>query len=405
MKRTLQRTALVAVSLGLLATACGSDEESSDTTAAQAPVTTAVTATTAATETTAATAEAVCPTNLVIQTDWWPEAEHGGTYQLIGPGGAANQSLFTYSGPIADAYKVGGIETVEIRAGGDAIEFQPVQTVMATDSNIYLGYVNTDDAIASSGTVAVTGVATTLEINPQMLMWDPEQTEIDPAEPTTFKDSGARVLHFPGVTYVDWMIAKGYLDEGQSDPNYGGSPDQWIADAGNYIQQGFATNEVFKYNEVIEWKDGAAAPVEYVLIDELGWRTYPAMYTILTDRLEEERACLEVLVPTLQQAWVDYFAEPQPVNDALLEITGTYNNYWTLTPELNAAAVELFASSGIGGNGGDSTYGNFDDARIEQLFTELTPILEAKALDLPAGYTASNAYTNEFIDESIGVAG
>jgi len=415
MKKAFQRTAFVAVSVGLLATACGSDEEdAADTTAAAAstpassaaPETSAAAETTAAeAETTAATGDAVCPTNLVIQTDWWPEAEHGGTYQLIGPGGEADASLFTYSGPIADAYKVGGIETVEVRSGGDAIEFQPVQTVMQTDDDIYLGYVNTDDAVASSGTVAVTGVATTLEINPQMLMWDPEQNEIDPADPTTFKETGARVLHFPGVTYIDWMIAKGYLDEGQSDPNYGGSPDQWIADSGNYVQQGFATNEVFKYNEVIEWKDGAPAPVDYVLIDDLGWRPYPAMYTILTDRLQAESACLELLVPTLQQAWVDYLAEPQPVNDALLDITGTYNNYWTLTPELNAAAVELFASAGIGGNGGDDTYGNFDEARVEELYTELVPILEAKAVDLPEGFTANNAYTNEFIDPSIGVAG
>ena len=408
MKRTLQRTAVLAVSLGLLATACGDDDDDSGdaaTTSAAGPETTVgAETTTPAVETTAATAEAVCPTNLVIQTDWWPEAEHGGTYQLIGPGGEASESLFTYSGPIAEAYAVGGIETVEIRAGGDAIEFQPVQTVMATDQDIYLGYVNTDDAIASSGTVAVTGVATTLEINPQMLMWDGEQTEIDPADPVTFKDSEARVLHFPGVTYIDWMVSKGYLDESQSDPNYGGSPDQWIADAGNYIQQGFATNEVYKYTNEIEWKDGAPAPVEYALIDDLGWRPYPAMYSILSDRLEDESACLELLVPKLQQAWVDYFADPEPVNGALLEITGTYNNYWTLTAELNTAANELFASSGIGGNGDDSTYGNFDEARIEELFTELGPILEAKALDLPEGYTAANAFTNEFIDDSIGVS-
>lgn len=198
--------------------------------------------------------EAVCPKNLVIQTDWWPEAEHGGTYQLIGPGGTADAKLFTYSGPIAAAYKVGGIETVEVRAGGDAIEFQPVQTVMKTDSDIYLGYINSDDVIATAGTVATTSVAATLERNPQMLMWDPTQTTIDPKDPTTFKTSGKRVLHFPGVTYIDWMIAKGYLDAGQSDPNYGGAPDQWISNGGDFIQQGFASNEVFKYENEIAWK-------------------------------------------------------------------------------------------------------------------------------------------------------
>jgi hypothetical protein len=376
--RTSRWAAAFAISLSAIGAGCGDDDDGTS-------------------------GDGVCPANLVIQTNWWPEAEHGGTYQLIGPGGEADAELFTYSGPVADAYAVGGIETVEVRAGGDAIEFQPVATVMRTDPDVYLGYGNTDDAIAASGTVRVTGVATTLEINPQMLMWDGEQTEIDPADPTSFRESGARVLHFPGLTYIDWMIAKGYIDESQSDPNYGGSPDQWIANGGDFVQQGFATHEVFKYENVIEWKDGAPAPVDYVLIDDLGWRPYPAMYTILSDRLEEESACLELLVPKLQQAWVDYLADPQPINDALLDITGTYNNYWTLSPELNAAAVELFSSTGIGGNGGDSTYGNFDDARIEELFTELGPIMESKGLELPEGYTAASAYTNQFIDESIGV--
>ena len=168
--------------------------------------------------------EAVCPQNLVIQKDWWPETEHGGTYQLIGAGGESDPSLFTYSGPIDPAYAVGGIETVEIRSGGDAIEFQPVSAVMKTDQDITLGYVNTDDAIQSSPTVEVTAVATTLEINPQMIMWDPEQLDADPADPATIGETGARVLHFGDATYIDWMIANGYLDESQSDPNYGGCP-------------------------------------------------------------------------------------------------------------------------------------------------------------------------------------
>ncbi len=108
---------------------------------------------------------------------------------------------------------------------------------MKTDQDITLGYVNTDDVIQSSGTVQVTGVAATLEINPQMLQFDPTQLDIDPMDPASIGESGARILHFPGVTYIDWMIGKGYITEDQSDPNYGGAPDQWIAEGGNFIQQ------------------------------------------------------------------------------------------------------------------------------------------------------------------------
>ena len=260
MTPTTKRALALVVAFGAVAAACGSDDDNSSE-----PATT--------------DGEAVCPQNLVIQTDWWPETEHGGTYQLIGAGGESDASLFTYSGPIDPAYAVGGIETVEIRAGGDAIEFQPVPAVMMTDQDITLGYVNSDDIIERSPTVEVTAVAATLEINPQIFMWDPEQLDIDLDNPESIKDTGVRLLHFPTATYVEWMIANGFLDEGQSDPNYGGAPDQWVADAGNFMQQGFATNEVFKYENLIDWKDGAPAPVDYAIIHELGWQPYPAAYS------------------------------------------------------------------------------------------------------------------------------
>ncbi|MFK8022372.1 MAG: ABC transporter substrate-binding protein [Ilumatobacter sp.] len=347
--------------------------------------------------------EAVCPSNLVIQTDWWPESEHGGTYNMVNPEGAsADASLFTYSGPIKDAYKVGGIETVEVRAGGDAIEFQPVVSVMQTDRDITLGYVNTDDAFQSSGTVQVTGVATTLEKNPQMLQWDPTQTEIDPDDPTTIAASGARILHFPGTTYIDWMIAQGYMTEDQSDPNYGGAPDQWISSGGDFIQQGFVTNEIYKYENDIPWKDDAPADVEFAIIHDLGWQPYPAMYSVLTERLDELSPCLEVLVPALQQSWVDYLADPAPVGDQIIAVTEEYNNFWTLSPGLNEAAFGLFDSEEIATNGGDDTYGNFDPARVETLFEEIGGVLDARGIEMADGMTADSVYTNEFIDESIG---
>ena len=386
MRTTTTKLLAGTLALGLLAAACGDDDDSSaDDTAA------------------ADTGEAVCPTNMVIQVDWWPEVEHGGTYQLMGEGAEADASTFTYSGPIDPAYAVGGIETLEIRAGGDAIEFQPVASVMKTDQDIVLGYINSDDAIQTSGTVEVTAVAATLEINPQMVMWDPTQTDIDLDDPTTMAATEARVLHFPGTAYIDWMVSEGIISAGQRDPNYGGAPDQWVADGGNFIQQGFATNEIFKYENLIDWKDGAPADVDYALIHDLGWQPYPGAYNVLTERLDELSPCLEVFVPMLQQGWVDFLNDPGTVPDEILGVTEVYNNYWTLTPELSAAAIELFDSTGIGSNGPDDTYGNFDGDRLSGLFDELSVILDDQGIDLPDGFTAESAYTNEFIDPSIGL--
>ena len=80
-----------------------------------------------------------------------------------------------------------------------------------------------------------------------------------------------------------------------------------------------------------------------------------------------------------------------------------YNNYWTLTPELNAKAFELFESDGYGTNGPDDTYGNFDAERIQALFDDFGGILENRGITLPDDFTPESVYTNEFIDESIGL--
>ena len=387
MRATITRVLAGAFAFGLVAAACGDDDSGSDGAARDDDT----------------AGEAVCPSNMVIQVDWWPEVEHGGTYQLMGDGAEADAELFTYSGPIDPAYAVGGIETLEIRAGGDAIEFQPVATVMKTDQHIVLGYLNSDDIIQAAPTVEVTAVATTLEINPQMVMWDPAQLDIDKNDPTTIGATGQRVLHFPGIAYIDFFVSNGIMTADQSDPNYGGAPDQWVANGGDFIQQGFATNEIYKYENLIDWKDGAPAEVDFLLIDELGWQPYPGPYTVLTERLDELSPCLELFVPKLQQAWIDFLGNPGPIGDEIITVTEAYDNFWTLSPELNEAAYELFESTGIGSNGADDTYGNFDEARLSRLFDEMSAILVEEGIDRPDGYTAQSAYTNQFFDPSIGL--
>ena len=90
------------------------------------------------------------------------------------------------------------------------------------------------------------------------------------------------------------------------------------------------------------------------------------------------------------------------VSDKIIEVATSYNNYWTVSAEINAAAFPVMDELGINSNGPDDTYGNFDEARVQALFDELVPIMEAAGLQLPEGYTAESAYTNEFIDPSIG---
>jgi len=212
--------------------------------------------------------------------------------------------------------------------------------------------------------------AKTLELNPQMVMWDPAQFEI--SDPSELAATGARTLYFDGSSWVDFAVGEGILTEDQLDPSYGGAPDQFIEANGGIIQQGFATNEIYKYENDIAWKDGAPADVEFFLIHDLGFEDYPAMYSVRADRLDELSPCLEVLVPMLSQAWVDFLGEPQPVADALIEITEGYDTFWRLSEGLNAEALVLFAD-GIAVNGTDGTYCGFDEDRINTVCFSLNP--------------------------------
>jgi hypothetical protein len=98
----------------------------------------------------------VCNPTVTIQTDWYPQAEHGGVYQLLGSDYVVNASTGTTTGALMVDSVDSGVD-VQIRAGGPFIE-SPVVTEMFLDDTIMFGYVGTDVAIsryAETPTLAV----------------------------------------------------------------------------------------------------------------------------------------------------------------------------------------------------------------------------------------------------------
>jgi hypothetical protein len=259
------------------------------------------------------------------------------------------------------------------------------------------GYVNLSDVMKSSKTIPLTVVGKTLEHDPQMIMWDPTQNDIQ--KPEDIAASGKEVLHFEGAAYIDYMIGKGYMTADQSNPSYGGAPDAWIAAGGDIFQQGFATNEVFKYENIFEWKDGKPADVSFYTVADLGFDNYAATMTVRSDRLEEFSPCLKLLVPKMAQAWVDYLADPTPMTDELIAINETYDTYWKLSPELNAAGLKIVEDEGFGDNSMDGTYCSIDPDRVTTLADQLAPIFEAQGQEV-GDMTA--VYDNSFCEGAPG---
>ena len=248
----------------------------------------------------------VCPDTVVFQTNWWPQAEYGGLYRLIG----ANPTIDSAKNKVTGALVDNGVDTgvkVELRAGGFANGFTPSTALMYTDKSITFGGADLDQIAQISGTgKPVLSVFAPLDLSPVVLMWDPAQ---HPGF-TTIADIGqtnTKVIYYQGATYMAYLLGAGLLRSSQVAPTYAGAPDQWKASKGQIVQQGYVTNEVIAYQNNPEiW----GKRVQYQLVADSGYPVYPETLTIRADRKEELSGCLTKLVPILQRSTAAYAADP-----------------------------------------------------------------------------------------------
>ncbi|RBY83344.1 ABC transporter substrate-binding protein [Blastococcus sp. TF02A-26] len=389
MRRTRTSIGLAAAaSLALVLSACGEDDDGGSADAA------GPTGEIGSTD----LAAAGCPETVVIQTDWNPEAEHGGVYQLLGDDVSIDAGAKTVSATLVDSAGDSTGVMVEVRAGGPAIGFQPVSAQMYSDDSITLGYVDTDEGIQVSADQPTVGVLAQLEKSPQMIMWDPE-TYPDVDEIGDLADTDATVRYFEGSAYMDYLVGAGLLREDQLDGSYDGSPAAFVAAEGADAQQGYASAEPYIYeNEVDAW----GKPVEYQLIHDAGFQVYASSLSVRADQLEPLSDCLTELVPLMQQADVDYLADPSGANELIVSLVEEYDTGWQYSEGVADYAAETMAELGISGNGENDTHGDFDMERMQTLIEQTTPIFTEQGTPPAEGLTPEDVVTNQFIDMSIG---
>ncbi|ALJ22177.1 glycerol-3-phosphate dehydrogenase/oxidase [Microbacterium sp. No. 7] len=340
----------------------------------------------------------VCPSPIVVQTDWNPTSEHGHLYQMLGDDPAIDTRKKAVTGPLVAAGGYTGVE-LEIRAGGPAIGFQTVSSQMYQDQDITLGYVQTDGQIVASATLPTVAVMAPLEVSPQIIMWDPETYP----DATTIADIGktdAVVRYYAGSPYMEYLIGAGLLQRDRTDGGYDGTPATFVASGGADAQQGFSSSEPYIYeHEIAQW----ARPVAYQLVADAGYPNYTAALAVRADALAELDACLTLLVPVMQQALVDFYAQPEPVIDLILEAVEAYDNGIVYTRGSAEFGVSSVIEDGVVSNGADDAVGDFDPARVEELLGIVRPIAVDAGLTPAEGLTAADLYTNAYIDPAIGL--
>ncbi len=394
-------TAAAGAALAITAAACSGSSSSSSSSSSTATSTTSSSATASSSTSAIPAADnlkaAGCPSTIVIQTDWNPEAEHGGQYELLGPNPTINASAKEVTGELVAH---GGIDTgvqVQIRAGGPAIGYQDVSTQMYKDPSITLGYVGTDEAISLSATQPTVAVLAGLEISPQIIQWSPA------AHPTwkTIADIGKTstpVLYYQGASYMDSLIGKGILKKSQVNGSYDGTPTVFVASGGQDAVQGFATAEPYIWSHDVRTWD---KPLKYELIANTGFNFYQQTLSVRKNQLTALTPCLKKLVPIMQQAIVDYIGNPTPTINLILKLVSAYNNGWTYTAGTGQYAVATMKKLGIIGDAPDGTLGDFTTSRVQQLINILVPIYQAQGKQTLTGLKPSDIVTNQFVDPSI----
>ena len=394
-RRLRSLIATVAV-LALVAAACGEDEEPATTT--QAPVTTAA-ATTAAPPDAMPAEEMVslagiCPDPLVIQLDWEPESEHGGIYQLVGDGYEIDTDAKSVRGPLVAGGEDTGVD-VEVRIGGFAVGFQPVQSLMYQDQDIFMGFVRATEAMASYADVPIVSVMATFEKSAFAIYWDPA-TYPNVDEIADLRDEGATILLGRPDVFQDWWLAEGIMDESQMDLTDQPKPAAFVGQGGAVAEAGFATAEPYIYEvEVPEW----GKPIRTQLIHDTGFEEYFQALGVRADDAVDFADCLTEVVPIIQQAHVDFLNNPDPTNQLILELVDAYDTGWIYTEGVADFAVSTMLELGIMGNGDNDTLGDFDMDRVVGLLEIIAQVTDADV----SGLAPEDLVTNEFIDYSIGL--
>ncbi len=335
----------------------------------------------------------VCPSPLVVQTDWFPESEHGAMYELLGDDYVVDVGNKVVRGSMVLGGQDLGIEW-EVRTGGPAIGFSPVSQHMAVDEGIHLGYASTDQQVNHWDVAPLMSVVAPLERNPQMIMWDPE-TYPDVESIADLGAQGITINVFGGGTFSEVFVAQGIWSADQVDPSYEGNPSRFVGAGGSIAQQGFASSEVYTYEHVYEqW----GKPVEFQLLHDAGFQIYSQTIGVRPGDLEELRPCLERLVPIIQQAAVDFNNSPDRANAIIVDAVLKYEDFWVYPPDLAEFSHSAKREFGLIGDGGDGIVGNMVPERIAKVLDDM----RAAGMDIDPSLTADQLFTNEFIDESIG---
>jgi NitT/TauT family transport system substrate-binding protein len=291
--------------------------------------------------------------HLVLQTDWYPQPEHGGFYEA--------QLLGLYKAKGLDVEIVPGGPTI---VGGQKIATNEVQFAMGTSDSLLV-----DNAHG----VPEVAVAATMQQDPQAVMVHADS----PVH--TFADlDGRTIAAKPGSIWLEYLIQRYNLKNLRQIPaTY--SIANFVTDP-QYIQQCFVTSEPY-------FAQKAGSPVRTLLVSSTDYQTYRVFFTS-RQFLTEHPDIVQKFVNASLEGWKRYLADPTQVNAELGRLNPAMS-----TGQIKFSIETLQAGHFIdGANTPDSHLGHMTPARWSTLYKQL---LDLKVLPHPLDPTT--AYTTQFV--------
>jgi NitT/TauT family transport system substrate-binding protein len=293
-------------------------------------------------------------TPVTLQTDWYPQPEHGGFYDA----------------QIRGYYKDEGLD-VTILPGGpyvnndQQVSVGPAQFAMGSSDHVL-------EAIGNG--VPLVAVAATMQRDPQAIMVHQDS----PVHSFKDLDGHAVAVRLGASTWFEFLVKRFQLKNVREIPaTY--SVANFLQDAG-YIQQIFVTSEPFFARQ-------AGVPVRTILISEAGYNPYRVFMTSRSF-LQQHPEIVAKFVRASLRGWRDYLVHPDDINAAIAKLNPAMS-----VPQMKFSYEGLRDQHFITGdaaNGAD--LGRFDPARWTSMYQQL---LDLKVIQKP--FDPAIAYTMQFM--------
>jgi NitT/TauT family transport system substrate-binding protein len=293
-------------------------------------------------------------TPVALQTDWYPQPEHGGFYDA----------------QIRGYYRDEGLELTILPGGPYVNNDQQVsvgaaQFAMGSSDHVL-------EAIGNGGPLVA--VAATMQRDPQAIMVHQDS----PVHNFKDLDGHAVAVRLGASTWFEFLVKRFQLKDVREIPaTY--SVANFLQDAG-YIQQIFVTSEPFFARQ-------AGVPVRTMLISEAGYNPYRVFMTSRSF-LQQHPEIVAKFVRASLRGWRDYLVHPDDINAAIAKLNPAMS-----VPQMKFSYEGLRDQHFITGdaaNGAD--LGRFDPARWTSMYQQL---LDLKVIQKP--FDPAIAYTMQFM--------